>query len=78
MGVIYTTKATERLSRKLQRAGLQQWVAVSKGDSFGKYLRFAIGGPCIGGCGWTLAQAEEDIEHLIKYRDCDEMPPLPY
>jgi len=78
MAAILTTRATERLTRKLQRAGIQQWVAVSSGDTWGKYLRFTVGGPCVGGCGWTLSQAEEVVDHLIRYKDCDEMPPLPY
>lgn len=77
MSVISTTKATERLSRKLQRAGINQWVAQSSGDSWGKYLRFEKGGPCVGGCGFTLREAEAIVDHLIEYKDCDDMPPLP-
>jgi len=75
--MIYTTKATERLTRKLKRAGIQQWVAVSSGDKWGKYLRFQVGGYCLGGCGWTLAQAEAVVNQLVAYKDCDETP-LPY
>lgn len=78
MSAIRTTRATERLSRKLQKAGITQWVGESSGDSWGKYLRFQIGGKCVGGCGWSLKQAEADVDHLIRYNDCDEMPPLPY
>lgn len=78
MAVISTTRATERLSRKLQKAGINQWVAQSSGDSYGKYLRFVVGGKCVGGCGWTLSQAEEIVNQLIAYKDCEEMPPLPY
>lgn len=77
MSVIRTTRATERLTRKLQRAGIQQWVAVSSGDTAGKYLRFAVGGPCVGSGGYTLREAEEIVDHLIRYKDCAEMPPLP-
>ena len=65
MATIRTTRATERLTRKLQRAGIQQWVAVSSGDAWGKYLRFAVGGRCVGGCGWTLREAEEVVGDLI-------------
>lgn len=78
MSVITTTKATERLSRKLQRAGINQWVGQSSGDRWGKYLRFEVGGKCVGGCGWTLQQAAEVVDHLIDYKDFDEQPPLPY
>lgn len=78
MSAIFTSKATERLSRKLQRAGINQWVAKSSGDSWGKYLRFIVGGKCIGGCGWSLREAEAIVDHLILYKDCVEMPPLPY
>lgn len=65
MAVVSTTRATERLSRKLQRAGIDQWVAISSGDAWGKYLRFEIGGKCIGSCGWTLREAEEIVEAKI-------------
>lgn len=75
MAVISTTKATERLSRKLQRAGLNYWIAQSSGDSYGKYLVFVVGGKCIGGAGWTLAQAESKVDHLIAYKDCEDAPP---
>lgn len=71
MSIITTTRATERLSRKLQRAGINQWVGQSSGDACGKYLRFEVGGKCLGGCGWTLAEAEEEVNHLIAYKDCD-------
>ena len=78
MSVISTTRATERLSRKLQRAGISQWVAMTSGDKWGKYLRFQVGGKCVGGCGWSLKQAEAIVDHLIEYKDCEESPPLPY
>ena len=78
MSVINTTRATERLSRKLQKAGIDQWVAHASGDSYGKYLRFQVGGKCVGGCGWSLAQADEIVDHLITHKDSDEMPPLPF
>lgn len=74
MAVISTTRATERLSRKLQRAGINQWIGQSSGDSWGKYLVFEVGGKCVGGAGWTLAQAEAKVDHLIAYKDCEEMP----
>ena len=75
MAVISTTKATERLSRKLQRAGLNYWIAQSSGDRFGKYLVFIVVGKCIGGARWTLTQAESKVDHLITYKDCEEAPP---
>lgn len=78
MSVITSTNATERLTRKLQKAGINQWVAQTSGDSYGKYLRFQVGGKCVGGCGWNLREAEAVVDHLIEYRDCEEMPPLPY
>ena len=78
MSAISTSRATERLTRKLQRAGIEQWVAQSSGDKCGKYLRFQVGGRCVGGCGWSLKQAEAVVDHLIEYKDCEEMPPLPY
>lgn len=78
MSVISSSKATERLSRKLQRAGISQWVAKSSGDSWGKYLRFQVGGRCVGGCGWSLREAEAIVDHLIRYKNCDDVPPLPY
>jgi hypothetical protein len=78
MSVISSTRATERLSRKFQRAGINQWVAQSSGDSYGKYLRFEVGGRCVGGCGWSLKQAEAIVDHLIRYKSCDEAPPCPF
>lgn len=75
MSVISTTKATERLTRKLQRAGLPYWIAQSSGDAWGKYLVFVVGGRCVGGAGWTLSQAESKVDHIIRYKDCDVSPP---
>lgn len=75
--MIFSTKTTERLTRKLQRNGIRQWVAETTGDRWGRFLRFAVGGPCIGGCGWSVRQAVAIVDHLIAYRDCDEMPPFP-
>lgn len=66
MSVIYTTRATERLSKRLQRNGISAWVGVSQGDSWGKYLLFKVGGVCIGSCGWTLAEAGEEVDRLIR------------
>lgn len=65
MAVISTTKATERLSRRLQRAGINEWVAKTTGDMYGNYLRFIVGGKCCGGCGWNLREAEEIVNRLI-------------
>lgn len=78
MSIISTTRATERLSRKLQRAGINKWVGQSSGDTWGKYLLFEVGGKCTGGCGWTLAEAEAKVDHLIAYKDSDEIPPFEY
>lgn len=65
MSIITTTKATERLSRKLQRAGIDCWIGVSSGDSAGKYLVFRVGGRCICGAGWTLSEAEDKVDQMI-------------
>ena len=75
MSVITTSKATERLSRKLQRAGLDFWVGQSSGDAWGKYLIFRIGGKCVGGAGWTLREAESKVDHMVTYKDCADAPP---
>lgn len=76
MAVISTSKATERLSRKLQRAGINKWIAISSGDSWGKYLVFEVGGKCCGGAGWTLAQAESKVDYLIEWDNYEgEAPP---
>lgn len=75
MSVISTTRATERLSRKLQRAGLNYWIGVSSGDSWGKYLVFVVGGKCVAGAGWTLRDAESKVDHMIAYKDAAEAPP---
>lgn len=75
MSVITSTKATERLSRKLQRAGIDCWIAQSSGDSWGKYLVFRVGGKCIGGAGWSLRDAESKVDHMIAYKDCEDCPP---
>ncbi len=74
MAVITTTRATERLSRKLQKAGINCWIGISSGDKWGKYLVFQVGGRCVGGAGWTLRDAESKVDHLIAYKDCDEAP----
>ncbi len=65
MSVISTTPATERLSSRLQLAGINQWIAMSSGDSWGKYLRFDVGGKCIAGCGWSIREAEEIVRQVI-------------
>ena len=61
MAVISTPKFTERMSRKLQAAGRNEWVAESSGDTWGKYLIFRVGGRCIAGCGWTQREAEQIV-----------------
>jgi hypothetical protein len=76
MSVISTTRATERLSRKLQRAGINQWVARTSGDAWGKYLLFQVGGKCVAGAGWSLREAEAFVNHLIEYKDYEEQPPF--
>jgi hypothetical protein len=65
MSVISTSRATERLSRRLQKAGLNYWIAESSGDAWGKYLLFEVGGKCVSGAGWTLKEATEKVERLI-------------
>jgi hypothetical protein len=76
MSVISTTRATERLSRKLQRAGLNYWIGRSSGDKWGKYLVFVVGGKCVAGAGWTLQQAEAKVDHMIAWKDDPDAPPL--
>lgn len=75
MSVISTSKATERLSRKLQRAGLNYWIGQSSGDAWGKYLVFRVGGKCIGGAGFSLRDAKSKVDHMIAYKGCDDAPP---
>ena len=75
MSAITTSKATERLSRKLQRAGLNYWIGKSSGDKWGKYLVFVVGGRCVGGAGWSLRDAESKVAHMIAYKDCEDCPP---
>ena len=75
MSAISTTRVTERLSRRLQKAGLNYWIAKTSGDSWGKYLIFVKGGKCIGGAGHSIRDAESKVDHLIRYKDCDESPP---
>lgn len=78
MSAISTSKVTERLTRKLKRAGLDLWIAQSSGDAWGKYLVFLVGGRCIGGAGWSLKQAEAKVDHLITYKDCEEATPFEF
>ena len=78
MAVITTSKATERLTKRLQRAGLNYWIGESSGDAWGKYLIFAIGGKCVGGAGWTLREAEAKVVHMIQWKDADDAPPFDY
>lgn len=65
MAVISTSKMTERLTRRLQKAGLNYWIAKSSGDAWGKYLVFKVGGKCVGGAGWTLQEAAQAVEKMI-------------
>ena len=74
MSVISTSKATERLSRKLQRNGLNYWIAQSSGDAWGKYLVFVVGGKCVGGAGYSLRDAEAKVNHMIEWKDEPEAP----
>lgn len=63
--MITTTRATERLSRRLQRAGFPEWIGKSSGDAWGKYLVFRIGGKCFASAGWSLAEAEDWVNSRI-------------
>ena len=65
MSAISTTRATERLSRRLRRAGLPYWIAQTSGDAWGKYLLFRVGGKCVAGAGWTLREATTYVDLLI-------------
>ena len=76
MSVISTTPGTKRLTAKLAKAGINLWVAKASGDAWGKYLLFEVGGKCVAGAGWTLAEAAAKVEHKIKYKDCDNPPPF--
>lgn len=75
MALITTSRATERLSRRLQRHGIDQWI-VESDHSASKYLRLDMDGRYLGPCGWTLRQAAEIVDHMIEYRDCDDPPPI--
>lgn len=65
MAIISTNRATERLSRRLQKAGLDFWVGKSSGDSVGKYLLFVVGGKCVAGLGWSIVDAEKAVAQRI-------------
>lgn len=78
MSVISTTKATERLSRRLQKAGLNYWIGQSSGDAWGKYLVFVVGGKCVGGAGWNLRDAVAKVDHMIAYKDSPDAPPFEF
>lgn len=60
-----TNKATERLSRKLQRNGIQFWVGKSSNDKCGRYLLFQIGGMCTASLGWTLQEARDTVDRIV-------------
>jgi len=66
MSIITTSRSTERLSRKLQKAGLNLWVGQSSGDAWGKYLIFRVGGKCVAGCGWSIREATEIVDETIE------------
>lgn len=66
MSVIYSTPTTERLSRRLAKAGHQYWVAATTGDAYGKYLLFVVGGKCVGSCGWNVRDAEDKVRSIIQ------------
>ena len=74
MSMIWTTEATERLSRKLQAAGIDQWVVEAYWDDWGMYLRYegGVGGRCRGRCGWSLEEAEEIVDRLIREQTREE------
>lgn len=61
MAIISESRFTQRMTRRLQSAGLREWVAQSSGDAWGKYLIFVVGGKCIAGAGWTQRECEEII-----------------
>jgi hypothetical protein len=65
VGVIYSTPTTERLTRRLSKAGKPYWVAASTADACGKYLLFIVGGRCVGSCGWNVSDAEEKVRLII-------------
>jgi len=72
MGAIYSNATTERLSRRLKRAGQPYWVAASTADAWGKYLLFLIGGRCVGGCGWNAREAEEKVRSIINEEEVSD------
>lgn len=76
MAVISSSKTLDRLSKKLQRHGLNYWVGMSSGDAWGKYLLFEVGGKCVGGAGWSIREATAYVNHLIRYKDYEERPPF--
>lgn len=66
--MISTNRFTERLSRKLKKAGIPKWIGQASADTWGKYLLFRIGGTCTGSAGWTQAEAIETVNRLIEER----------
>lgn len=69
MSYIRTSRFTERMTRRLNAAGINLWVGQSSGDTCGKYLLFRVGGPCVAGCGWTQAEAEQIVDDRIASRE---------
>lgn len=66
MAKITETIATKRLTRKLQRNGITCWIGKTDGDAWGKYLVFSVSPcQCIGGAGWTLAEASAKVDQMI-------------
>lgn len=63
--MVFSTQATERLSRRLQKANLNLWVVRATNDSWGKYLIFKIGGRCVRGAGWSLREAQDIVNDII-------------
>lgn len=66
--MISSSAFTERMSRKLQRAGLNEWVGQASGDKWGKYILFRVGGRAISGAGWTQRECEEIVNQRILNR----------
>jgi hypothetical protein len=71
MAIITSSRFCERMSRRLQRAGINLWLAESSGDAWGKYLLFKVGGSCVAGAGWTQAEAEEIVNRRIAEKESE-------
>ena len=67
--MLTTNRATERLTHRLERAGLKMAIVKASADRCGKYLLLRDG-RAIGSAGWTLSEAASLVSEVI--RDADD------